>query len=1027
MGSKRKKESDQAQTQRSSSKKLRLDSDEKPLINSGSLTSPDFYPFIEKPKGDELKREVELYEKLASEDESQRINAADSIFAGLFEGDGASESTLLRHLERRLLRGLASGRKGARIGFGIVLTEIFSYLYGEQKLAQTKYANLQFERVFLLLKEKTKPEGDLSGQEIKDHALGLLFGLQSFVRAKILFTKTDHWMLVLEEIFGLAKRKPWIRQECGWMIIEALEQMDHDQVLVTLNTLCDQGLSKTPEGVGIWLTARNKYPLLQDKSLPKVWGEKASPLDQLPSLAKVLRESSEPEKKDEELEGIQPAKQTGNWNAKLHFVWDIILKQFTMMTKDVESSQAEFGKFWKIIVDENLFAHTASRERKFWGFLLFQKVLEETLTFSPFISSIFSQNLMRCLINHSQDRDRFLNRAAEKSLKSVINAVKSNRQLLPDVLRNLVDSHGSCNFDRITKTKTISQLLDSVTENNCKNVIVVLETVANEVHGDDKEIMAKEAESRRIMLGDNLLQIIRKPVLTQENPSTLVRALILKTLAKYAYTKIDGTETPISEKSRVLFRSRLMSALTHVLTDLRGYKYICDLLKECDPSAIEIDSSIENVMKNAKSNLRKILKKIKILKNDEGNIVVLQALAFLYSLMILQLYNGEPEAISCLDELDLCYRKFISEKMMEESKSQVLDILVELLLSLISKPSALMRKMAKFVFRAFVSQISETGLKLMTDILVTDESLRGQKRLFDEEELDISLDEVENNSDSDLEVIDMDADENSLNLQITDERSTTNPENSSDCSADDTDEEDMEETEKLNTALAAVLGRDPKTSADESDDDADMTDSEMLALDDKLVEIFSQCKRVPKKKKEEKSAKENICNFKTRVLDLIEIYVKEQAQNELAFSLIMPLLSLMHNTQNKSLADRSHAIIQSFAKVYKNSHPLGSDPVKSSDHRSQPPGRLEVLREIHNLACKDKSHALCKAASSASLLVVSSMYRVDVKFINDAANVYRDTQVKWVLGEACIQTAFFIEWVNWCQNHVPNLQKDKTR
>ncbi|TQS35944.1 hypothetical protein Golomagni_03620 [Golovinomyces magnicellulatus] len=1026
MGTKRKKESDQAQTQSSSSKKLRLDNDEKPSTNSGSLTTPDFFTFVEKPKGDELKREVELYERLASEDEAQRINAANSIFAGLFEGDGASESTLLRHLERRLLRGLASGRKGARIGFGIVLTEVLSHLYGEQKLAQTKYANLQFERVFLLLKEKMKPEGDLSGQEIKDHALGLLFGLQCFVKAKVLFTKTENWKLVLEEIFGLAKRKPWIRQECGWMIIEALEQMDYDQILVTLNALCDQGLSKTPEGVGIWLIARNKHPLIQDKSLLKVWGDKANPLDQLQSLAKVLRESSEPEKKVEELEGIQPVKQTGNWNAKLHFVWDIILKQFTMKTKDTESSQAEFGKFWKIIVDENLFAHTASRERKFWGFLLFQKILEDSSNFIPVISSIFSHNLLRCLINHSQDKDRFLNRAAEKSLKSVINAVKSNRQLLPDILRNLIDSHGTCNFDRITKTKTISQLLDSVTEDNCKNVIVVLETVANEVHGDNEEIIAREVESRRIILGDNLLQIIRKPVLIQEDPLPLVRALILKTLAKYAYTKIDGTKTPISEKSRILFRSRLMSALTHVLTDLRGYKYVCDLLKECDPSAIEIDSSIENVIKNAKSNLRKILKKIKFLKSDEGNIVVLQALALLYSLMILQLYNGEPEAISCLDELDLCYRKFISEKKMEESKSQVLDILVELLLSLISKPSALMRKMAKFVFRAFVSQISETGLKLMTDILVTDESLRGQKKLFDEE-LDISLDEAENISDSDLEVIDMDADENSLNLQITEECSATSQDNSSDCSDDDTDEEDKEETEKLNTALAAVLGRDPKTSADESDDDADMTDSEMLALDDKLVEIFSQRKRIPKKKKEEKSAKENVCNFKTRVLDLIEIYVKEQAQNELAFSLIMPLLSLMHNTQNKSLADRSHAIIQSFAKVYKNNHPLGSGPVKSSDHRSQPPpGRLELLREIHNLACKDKSHAFCKAASSASLLVVSSMYRVNVKFINDAATVYRDTQVKWVLGEACIQTAFFIEWVNWCQSHAPNLRKDKT-
>ena len=44
----------------------------------------------------------------------------------------------------------------------------------------------------------------------------------------------------------------------------------------------------------------------------------------------------------------------------------------------------------------------------------------------------------------------------------------------------------------------------------------------------------------------------------------------------------------------------------------------------------------------------------------------------------------------------------------------------------------------------------------------------------------------------------------------------------------------------------------------------------MMTLDAKLVEIFSQRKKAPNKK-EKKGAKENIINFRNRVLDLLEI------------------------------------------------------------------------------------------------------------------------------------------------------------
>jgi DNA polymerase phi len=320
---------------------------------NGSAKAPkptvplDVGAFLLEPRGTDLQKEVELYNILKSEDISDRIAAANAIISGLFGGDGVEESTLKRHLERRLFRGLASGVKAARLGYSIVLAELLSQLFGEKNLAEYKYTGLTFDTLLEFLVAKTKPEGDLNGQEFKDHFLGLLFGLQSFVRAKILFKDDERWFTILNKLFELQEKKPWIREECGWVILEAFEQMDQDQAQRTLRKLHEVGLAGSPEGVGIWLAARNRFPNMKFPSKP--WGHSGNPLEHLKTLAKALKESEEKDKGDQD---AKQAKQTGNWNPKLHFVWSLVLAQFAERLEHAEDSGlAEFENFWKVVVD----------------------------------------------------------------------------------------------------------------------------------------------------------------------------------------------------------------------------------------------------------------------------------------------------------------------------------------------------------------------------------------------------------------------------------------------------------------------------------------------------------------------------------------------------------------------------------------------------------------------------------------------------------------------------------------------------
>ena len=531
---------------------------------------------------------------------------------------------------------------------------------------------------------------------------------------------------------------------------------------------------------------------------------------------------------------------------------------------------------------------------------------------------------------------------------------------------------------------------------------------------------------RRTILGDYLLTIIRKVNIDDLSNTPWIEEIVLL-LAKLSYSTSLNCNPPLSEKSRSLFRNRLTSVFTRLVADLTGHSYPCSVLfnDKFAPDGVEMDKDITKVKDDALTTLEKILKKSKKEKSKKSKAddkAPLQALALIYSLVIFQLYNSEVEAVSILDELKLCYDKLIRHKANEDDDEEVdaSEVLVELLLSLVSKPSALLRKVAQHVFQAFMNDITEGGLQLMTDVLESGESLRGQQELFDQQPED-GEEISENEEGSDDEDIEMDSD-----VEVIDTSGTLNGHLINESSSDDSDDDSAEEiddeesdfkndieVQKLNDALALALGTkslDPE--AEESDSDADMTDSEMMALDSKLVEIFSHRKKIPNKKQEQKDAKETMINFKSRVLDLLEIYVKKQATNPLSLGLLIPLLKLIRTTNTKQLADKAHGIITSFHKASKDANKEGMSDISID-------AQLELIKAIHLEAQNDQSQRFAKAASSAALLIVSNLWRAERENLENIAAVYTEMMVARAKGEIEIHAEMQTGWSNWLINAAP--------
>ncbi|KAI1478863.1 hypothetical protein K445DRAFT_319355 [Daldinia sp. EC12] len=995
---------------------------EQTLSNGAEAPSLDLEktPFTETLNGEARRREAKVYELLGSADSDERIAAADALVTGLL---ASSEAALERHLDNRLFRGLASSRNASRVGFSLVLAEILHQLFGPKNLTQSKYTGLTFDKVLNILVEKTTPSGNVPGQEERDCYFGRLFGLQCFVESKTLFDEESRWLKVLDLLLKMADKKVWMRSHCGWVIVESLPQMGQNRAEATLQKLADIGLGKTAEGIGIWMKARTCYPNLKTPAKP--WHDPMNP-SVLSEVARVLKDNVAQDNGEDA--AIAKAKQ-GGWSAQLHFVWDLILATFLGSETEGKQGKEQLRLFWTTVIDDGLFSKNASDAQKFRGFVIFQKFLQGFATEKPnFAKELFTRNLMKCLMNQAAKEDRYLHRAALKSLQSIEKAVQASPELLIPVLNELIGKAGAYDFDQRTSTKTIENLLQWATPDNARSVLKLLRDPI--LVGENASDVEKLRQVYAGYVSKLATQAKPAPEPSSDNEGANVAELGVKELAACAYSVQPQFKPELSEKSRETFRRLLASTIGKVMRRRADAEYLCNAVISVEPTAVDMGDEIKAERDSALKAIRKLLKASK--KSDSKNAGASVGLALLYAITILQLYDGAPDALSILQDLERC-----SEKMKSKEGGSS-ELLVEILLALVSRQSPMMRQISEQVFEAFTSQISSEALELLTEPLLAEENQKGYQALFENlEDDDVEMDDAEESGSED-EAEDMDEDEISEIGSDVEFVTLNGAEATADDDDDDEDEDEDEEEEDdqqgeadakeladLDDALAKVLGShrlDKDNEAESSDNDSDMTDSEMMALDDKLVEVFKQRAKNTGKKKEKKDAKESVIMFKHRVLDLITLYLKHEAANPLAFSLLLPLLEVVHSTTAKPLANKAVAAIENFSKAFKKARATGDK------HDLDPTSQLALMREIHQQAAKDAAHAYGRAASTASLLVASSLVATSHaagEHVSAINALYAETFTECQKGNLKLPGFFFTDWVNWGMGHAANAQQQQ--
>lgn len=263
---------------------------------------------------------------------------------------------------------------------------------------------------------------------------------------------------------------------------------------------------------------------------------------------------------------------------------------------------------------DGLFAAASSDERKYWGFLVFMKILNEAP--SQFAGQIFTKNLVRCLMNQMADKERYLNRMAVKAAKTIQTRVAKEPEFAAAAAGGLMGPSGSVNFDQITKSNTVEKV---VVEAGPEALKTIVDLLANFITVPGTEETNAAASIRNYI--SRLFVSTVKPRSSAGGEYQPLLEEILFVLVRFAYFADDTAKPPLSQASQELFRNKINLCLNSLVSsneDPAGVAYavvrqVRNLQKtnEHGNFIIDMDETISESVDAAFKSLKKLSSKVR--------------------------------------------------------------------------------------------------------------------------------------------------------------------------------------------------------------------------------------------------------------------------------------------------------------------------------------------------------------------------------------------------------------------------------
>ncbi|KAK0520550.1 DNA-directed DNA polymerase [Tilletia horrida] len=510
---------------------------------------------LQHPAGDEA--ELLEYEQHSSASVSQAQEArADRIIDRLCTPDVA-------YSLRRLIRGLASPRQGARQGFAVALAELLARLKDLIPLAP--------DVILTLILRDSVSTRSAKPAEARELLFARLFGIHALFCSRIIFQDDDIdpsdeaentdrispyrvmpgsnlrvFERTLDILFSnVATFKTWIRQSATWLGLQAIAGLLHiesadlswrDEAIEIIYSRVASAISGSRLDMDTLAFVIGLSPVLSPEQLKSLLCPPfASPhllaTANLPALARILKELPLEDDADPKTGS------TASWTPDLHLVWDQLLDIYYPPSAVaspptlLRTGAAPFADFFRVLIDESLFAPTSSPERKSWGFTLVQHLLARLAAKTNAAQRIrdvpllFQPNFVRTWINQLSDSSRILHKAARKTAQALLNTLQTTpapadqRTLTSLALLTtlLTPPLGLRNFDQVTKTRTIEGILATLDGSGLDRYVAFLEgeilrsadAAPATANGGAEAGRETESSGRRKWAIDQLLGVVR--------------------------------------------------------------------------------------------------------------------------------------------------------------------------------------------------------------------------------------------------------------------------------------------------------------------------------------------------------------------------------------------------------------------------------------------------------------------------------------------------------------------------------------
>ena len=262
-------------------------------------------------------------------------------------------------------------------------------------------------------------------------------------------------------------------------------------------------------------------------------------------------------------------------------------------------------------------------------------------------------------------------------------------------------------------------------------------------------------------------------------------------------------------------------------------------------------------------------------------------------------------------------KKAAAEEEEEEEEPKPMDVLVDILLSLLAQPSALLRDVVEHTFKAVAPAVSEASVQDMLRVVMApdaDNRNAGEGDSDDEALLEDADDEEDENDAEEEEEDEDDAEVDEDDDDVEDDEGDASDDDEEDGDSDEDSDDDGPVDEARAAAIAAALAKSGAAiDSDEEEDPAeDMDDDAMFSIDKLLGQAFKSRREDIKRKKNMVRATRD---FKFRVLALLELYARTQPGSPWLPGAALPLLGAMQTAlsagtpQSTALAERIGGVL----------------------------------------------------------------------------------------------------------------------